>query len=234
MTASPWAMYLVARKDVRLGRATAMSLAGAAAVRCQARFAGTPEHGPAFSAWAADDHRKVALRATPEEFARIAAQQPHAAAGPDPDDPVLLCLVPTTLDGRSDDVAALPTVSDFRSPASPPEVPEDASTLWYVVRPGVLRTTGKAMAQAGHGALAYVDGLAAAHPEAHEAWVRDGMLGTVLVADADRWADLRARPDTAVVVDSGFTQVAAGTETVLTMAPSVDRPAALRDLAVLG
>jgi peptidyl-tRNA hydrolase len=102
--------------------------------------------------------------------------------------------------------------------------------MTYVVRPGVLRTTGKAMAQAGHAALMCADRLGPRHPDAFAAWRAAGMPGEVRVADLPRWAALRESPLSVVVADAGLTQVEPGTETVIAVAPVPDPPGALAEL----
>jgi peptidyl-tRNA hydrolase len=79
----------------------------------------------------------------------------------------------------------------------------------------VIRTAGKAMAQAGHAALMAVDRFG---PEL-DGWRAAGMPGAVRAVDADEWDRLRARPDAVVVQDAGLTQVEAGTETVVALPP---------------
>jgi peptidyl-tRNA hydrolase len=94
----------------------------------------------------------------------------------------------------------------------------------------VLRTAGKAMAQAGHAALMCADRLGPRHPDAFAAWRAAGAPGEVRVADLPRWAALRESPLSVVVADAGLTQVAPGTETVIAVAPVDDPPPALDDL----
>jgi peptidyl-tRNA hydrolase len=102
-------------------------------------------------------------------------------------------------------------------PAPPP-----GGALVYVIRPGVIRTAGKAMAQAGHAALMAAEAFDLA------AWRAAGMPGEVRLADdpAD-WERLRGSEDAVVVRDAGLTQVEAGTETVIALRPGSDAAAGL-------
>ena len=203
----PWVMYLVVRKDARLTRGRAMVLAGAAAVRCDAALAGDPRWRDAFARWRPRP-RKVALRASAEELAALAGL---GGVGDD----VLRCLPPRRRSAAEPELAALRPFTDAPRPADEPagDVPADA--LRYVVRPGVLRTDGKAMAQAGHAALR----CAERHPAMVGPWLSAGAPGAVLAVESEDWASLRADPDAVVVEDAGLTQVAPGTETVLALPP---------------
>jgi peptidyl-tRNA hydrolase len=229
-------MYLVVRKDLPLRLDEAMALAGAGAVRCADRFRPDPRWADAFRAWGVRP-RKVALRAGEEELAELRetldAEAVESAHGP-----TLLALPPRR---RSE---SEPLLAALRPYTDPPRRAADAGgeagdeeraapPMLYVVRRGVLRTAGKAMAQAGHAALMCADRLGPRHPEAFAAWRAAGAPGAVRVADLPHWAALRESPDTVVVADAGLTQVAPGTETVIAVAPLTDPPAPARDLPTL-
>jgi peptidyl-tRNA hydrolase len=104
--------------------------------------------------------------------------------------------------------------------------------MLYVVRPGVMKTAGKAMAQAGHAALGCVREHGLAHPDAFAAWRAAGHPGTLAHATADQWEAVKALPGATVVQDAGFTQVAPGTETAIAFvpAPATERPPRLQAL----
>jgi peptidyl-tRNA hydrolase len=221
-------MYLVVRKDVPLTMAEAMALAGGASVRCADRFRADERWAEAFRAWGVRP-RKVALRAAPEELDELRGTVDAEPAGE------TLHALPPRLRSRSEPLlAALRPYTDPPRPrgadAPAPAGDDGPVPLRYVVRPGVLRTTGKAMAQAGHAALMCADRLGPRHPEAFAAWREAGTPGEVRVADLPRWAALRESPLSVVVADAGLTQVAPGTETVLAVAPVPDPPAALTAL----
>jgi peptidyl-tRNA hydrolase len=90
----------------------------------------------------------------------------------------------------------------------------------YVIRPGVMRTAGKAMAQAGHAALMCVETFGDSHDERFDAWRKTGRRGKLLTANDAEWEQLKADPEAVVVSDAGHTQVAPGTETVIALVPS--------------
>jgi peptidyl-tRNA hydrolase len=223
-------MHLVMRKDVALGTGRAMTLAGAAAVRCADELAGSPAWADAFRAWH-ERPRKVALRASAEELDalrdRLDGVCEHTEAGP-----TLLCLPPRRRSAVDPAVAALRPYTDPPRPRDAPPAP-DGPRLRYVVPRGVLRTTGKAMAQAGHAALLCAQEHATDAREALGAWRAAGRPGEVRVAADGDWERVRAAPGAVVVSDAGLTQVAPGTETVAAFAPTEDVPALLADLPVL-
>jgi peptidyl-tRNA hydrolase len=202
MTEDPLAMYYVVRKDARLTFAQAMDIAGAAAVRCVHEFGSDPRFADAFAAWH-DRARKVALRASAEEMEQVRAETPCAVQGDE-----LLCLPPMRKSERSPLLEALRPFTDAPRPKEPPPEPEDPA-LVYVIRPGVIKTMGKAMAQAGHAATAADEELGLAVTPS-----------IVRSATDEQWETLRARPDSVVVTDGGHTQVAPGTETVVALPPS--------------
>lgn len=201
MTDDPYAMYYVVRKDVPLTFGQSMDVAGAAAVRCLHELGHDPRYEQAFAAWH-DRARKVALRAGAEEMEQVRAETPCAVAGD-----VLLCLPPMRKSERTPLLAALRPFTDAPRPKDPPPPPQEPA-LVYVIRPGVIKTMGKAMAQAGHAAIAADE----------EKGLRPSPSRVVAATDED-WPVLRARPDAVVVTDGGHTQVAPGTETVIALPP---------------
>jgi peptidyl-tRNA hydrolase len=227
-------MYMVVRKDLPITLAEGMALAGAGSVRCADRFRDDDRWRDAYRAWSVRP-RKVALRATPEELAdlhnRFDSISVESAFGP-----TLLALPPRRHDQVESELADLRPYTDppRRARGADDEEPDDETEvgipLRYVIRPGVLRTTGKAMAQAGHAALMAADRLGPRHPDDFAAWRAAGCPGEVRQADLPHWAALRESPLSVVVADAGLTQVEPGTETVIAVAPVGDPPTALTDL----
>jgi peptidyl-tRNA hydrolase len=226
----PWVMYLVVRKDHPLALPRAMTLAGAGAVRCADRFRPDPRWADAFAAWSARA-RKVALRADAEQVEALRASLDCEPV--ETEHGVTLLALPPRRRSESE-----PLLTELRPYTDGPRASDedqggDGPRLIYVVRPGVLRTAGKAMAQAGHAALMYADRLGPRHPAAFAAWRERGCPGEVRVADLPRWAALRESPDSVVVTDAGLTQVEPGTETVIALPPLEDPPPHARDLPLL-
>jgi PTH2 family peptidyl-tRNA hydrolase len=227
-------MYLVVRKDRAITMAEGMALAGAGSVRCADRFRDDDRWRDAFAAWSIRP-RKVALRASAEELTdlgnRFDSVCLESAFGP-----TLLALPPRRHDRVESELADLRPYTDppRRARADEDEdagdETDDGIPLRYVIRPGVLRTTGKAMAQAGHAALTAADRLGPNHPDDFAAWRAAGCPGEVRQADLPHWAALRESRLSVVVADAGLTQVEPGTETVIAVAPVADPPQALTDL----
>jgi peptidyl-tRNA hydrolase len=199
----PWVMYYVVRSEVPFSLERAMASAGAAAVECVERF------GP-FGEWR-DRPRKVALRADEAEFAQIQNTEPCVV-----EQEFLLCLTPRKRSERSALLEALQPFTDAPRPKE--EEPDTRSpAMAYVIRPGVMRTAGKAMAQAGHAALMCVEQLGESHRERFDAWKEARRPGELLT---DEWERYRDDPEAVTVSDAGHTQVAPGTETVIALVPS--------------
>ncbi len=202
MGEDPWVMYYVVRSGVPFSLEQAMARAGAAAVECVERF------GP-FEEWH-ERPRKVALRAGEAEFRQIENEEQCVV-----EREFLLCLPPRR---RSDRSLLLETLQPFTDAPRPKEEAEPPASpaMRYVIRPGVMRTQGKAMAQAGHAALMCVEELGGKYRERFDAWKGAGRPGRLLT-DWDRY---REDPEAVVVSDAGHTQVAPGTETVIALVPA--------------
>jgi peptidyl-tRNA hydrolase len=203
-------MYYLVRSGVPLSLERAMASAGAAAVECVERFASDERFAAAFEQWH-DRPRKVALRADSAEFGQVQKEEPCAVQ-----QEVLICLPPRKRSARSPLLEALHPFTDAPRPR---DEAEDAGspTMVYVIRPGVMRTAGKAMAQAGHAALMSVEAFGETHKERFDAWREAGRPGELL---SDGWERYREDPEAVTVSDAGHTQVAPGTETVIALVPS--------------
>jgi PTH2 family peptidyl-tRNA hydrolase len=220
VTADPWVQYFVVRKDHPITMAEGMALAGAGAVLAADRFRADPTWAENYRSWGVRP-RKVALRADADQLEHLRETLDHVAVE-SRHGLTMLALPPRLRSASEPELVALRPYTD--APRSADELPEPARpALTYVVRPGVLRTTGKAMAQAGHAALMAADRLGRRHPAAFAAWREAGAPGDVRVADLPHWAALRESPDAVVVADAGLTQVEPGTETVLGVAPVPNR-----------
>lgn len=221
-----WAMYYVVRSDRRLTFGQAMALGGAGAVACADRFRASERRAASFAAWQAQAYPKVALRANADQFATLAGID--AAPIPTQADPIALCLPPRRKSERETQLVELAPFTDAKLPPEPPAPTPGA--LVYVIRPGVIKSMGKAIAQAGHAALALTDEMAATHRTELQRWRAEGMPGEVRLADDERWDRLKAEVDCVVIRDAGYTQVAAGTETVLAIPPRQQQPSLVTSL----
>lgn len=105
--------------------------------------------------------------------------------------------------------------TELEDPEPPGAPPEGAPVLW--LNPAVPMTAGKAMAQAGHAAQLAWWRLG---PRARLEWKARDFDLAVRTAEAGRWADLVAS-GLPVVRDGGFTEVAAGSCTVVADLPAL-------------
>jgi peptidyl-tRNA hydrolase len=99
--------------------------------------------------------------------------------------------------------------------------------MTYAVRPGVMKTAGKAIAQAGHAALACAREHGPRHDATFAAWRAAGCPGDVRLTPPERWEGIKAAVACTVVQDAGLTQVDPGTETVLALVPTDGAPDAV-------
>lgn len=79
------------------------------------------------------------------------------------------------------------------------------------ISPYLEMSTGKKMAQAGHGSMALANRLSA---QELSAWQKAGFPLSIIFPNKKEWDELREKA-TVVIRDAGFTEIAAGSETVL-------------------
>ena len=99
-----------------------------------------------------------------------------------------------------------------------------------MIRPDVLKSMGKAIAQGGHAALGVAEQMSGSYSTDLARWRAQGMAGELRLADDRTWERLKAEVDCVVIRDAGYTQVAAGTETVLAIPPLQEQPSLVQDL----
>jgi peptidyl-tRNA hydrolase len=214
-------MYFVVRKDLRLDVPAAVALAGGATIACARRFG--ESHSAAFRAWYGTAVRKIAVRASAGELEAVLAAHEGFL-----DERGLACLPPMQRSQAGEPLGSLPAFTDAKRPSEPtPQPAPDAVALTYVLAAELGLSQGKAMAQAGHGALMCADDprLGDRGPRAGDwrAWEAAGRPARVIEADPDRFGGF-VRSGGAVVRDAGFTQVAPGTVTLVCLPPGPEPP----------
>ncbi len=143
----------------------------------------------------------------------------EAGAAPDvPGAAAVRVFPPVPLDGWPRDLARLQVSgTDLADPAPPPPAPPGVPVLWLA--PDLGMTAGKAMAQAGHGAqLAWWE----LPDDDRAAWRAAGFPLAVRTPGPARWAELTAS-GLPVVRDAGYTEIAAGSCTVVADHPALRR-----------
>jgi peptidyl-tRNA hydrolase len=204
-----------------------VALAGGATIACARRFG--ESHAAAFTQWHATAVRKVAVRASAEELDAVLAAHEGFL-----DERGLACLPPLRRSEAGAPLGSLPAFTDAKRPAEPtPQPPPEVIALTYVLNAELGLSQGKAMAQAGHGALMCADDprLGDRGPRAADwrAWEEAGRPARVIEAEPGRFAAFR-RGGGAVVRDAGFTQVAPGTVTLMCLTPGPEPVARQRRL----
>jgi peptidyl-tRNA hydrolase len=123
---------------------------------------------------------------------------------------------PVPVDDWPADLAKLQVSgTDFEDPTPPGDVPDGVPVLW--LNPELPMSTGKAMAQVGHGAqLAWWE-LA---PTDRSKWKDVEFDLRVRTAGVGQWKELLAS-GLPVVTDGGFTEVAPGSATVVADHPAL-------------
>jgi peptidyl-tRNA hydrolase len=207
-----YALPLVIR--VERGAPPARTDALEAAARAVLRFLSDPrvtapdgEWAAATRAWTDARIRKVVRRARGAAWERARALPGITVAHRSAE---VRVYPPVPVDDWPADLARLQVSgTDFGDPRPPAAPAAGVPVLW--LNPGLPMTTGKAMAQAGHGAQLVWWGLG---PAARSEWL-DAELGlAVRPAGREQWAQLLAS-GLPVVTDGGFTEVAPGSATVV-------------------
>jgi peptidyl-tRNA hydrolase len=203
------------------------------------RSLGDGEWAQAMRGWQDARIRKVVRRARGAEWRRASAlpgltctgTAPAVPAGrptdeaapssppPGPAQPAeVRVFPPVPLDGWPPDLSRLQVSGTDLDDPEPPPAPDTAQpVLW--LSPELEMSAGKAMAQAGHGAqLAWWE-LSEAD---RKAWQETGFRLAVRTADARHWQELTTG-GLPVVRDAGFTEIAAGSCTVVADHPALRR-----------
>ncbi|MFF3248370.1 peptidyl-tRNA hydrolase [Streptomyces sp. NPDC002870] len=177
------------------------------------RSVGTGEWAQAMRDWQDARIRKVVRRARGAEW-RKAGTLPGITVTVGTAE--VRVFPPVPLDGWPKELAKLQVSGTDLDDPEPPAAPDLAGpVLW--LSPDVGMSTGKAMAQAGHGAqLAWWE-LSEAD---RKAWREAGFPLSVRTADPARWAELTVS-GLPVVRDAGFTEIAPGSCTVVADHPSL-------------
>lgn len=213
-----YALPLVVRVERAAPPARTDALEGAA--RAVLRFLSDPrvtqedgEWAAAARAWEDARIRKVVRRARGAAWERASALPGitvrHGSAE-------LRIFPPVPVDDWPADLARLQVSgTDLDDPRTPGEPAAGTPVLW--LNPQLPMTTGKAMAQAGHGAqLAWWE----LPPRARTAWLDRDLDLAVRAAVTGQWEKLLAS-GLPVVTDGGFTEVAPGSATVVADHPAL-------------
>jgi len=177
------------------------------------RSVGEGEWAVAMRDWQDARIRKVVRRARGAEWRRAAALPGITVTGAKA---VVRVFPPVPLDEVPKDLAKLQvTGTDLEEPDDLPAVEPGVPVLW--VNPSLTMSTGKTMAQVGHGAhLAWLE----LSDVARKAWHEANFPLAVRTATPLHWKDLLAS-GLPVVQDAGFTEIDPGSRTVIADHPAL-------------
>jgi peptidyl-tRNA hydrolase len=222
----PLVMYLIVRRSVVASADELVAAAAQATVRCATGPLSTDDRFAAdFAVWFAASYRKVTLRASEGEWAKLTTGF-AGDFGPSLGEPLVMALPPRRRSEREPLLARLQVFNvaaeALRDDAQGPEI--GALDMVLVPNPGVVMSVGKAMAQAGHGALMAAakqrDGVGE-WPVSFEDWAAAGWPISVEHRDEQTFHDLAARTGVSVVRDAGLTEVEPGSQTFLAIPPGL-------------
>jgi peptidyl-tRNA hydrolase len=216
----PWVMYLIVRRELNLTEAEIYGACAQATLSAVDELADDERYRAAFDAWFARSFRKVTLRASEREWARVAAFDAGVARAGGA--AAVLALPPRLKSEREPELKKLQVYNPERA-----SLPNRQDT-WLglalnVVVNDVGMGVGKTAAQVAHAAL-----MAARSPlvederyaERFTRWQSSGHHLRLFTGGP--WAQLKESLDCVVVRDAGLTEVASGTETVLAAPPTDD------------
>jgi peptidyl-tRNA hydrolase len=210
-------LVLQVEKAERPGQTDALETGARAvlAILADERSVGEGEWADAMRGWQDARIRKVVRRARGAEWRRAAALPGITVTG---GTAVVRVFPPVLLDEVPNDLAKLQVAgTDLEDPEELPAVADGVPVLW--VNPGLTMSTGKTMAQVGHGVhLAWFE-LSDAD---RRSWEEDGFRLAVRTATPARWKELMAS-GLPVVQDAGFTEIDPGSYTVIADHPHLRR-----------
>ncbi|MFG1620890.1 peptidyl-tRNA hydrolase [Kribbella sp. NPDC049227] len=212
-------MTLVVRveKNARPAQTDALETAARAvlAILADDRSTGEGEWAEAMTAWQDDRIRKIVKRCRGVEWRRAESVPGITMTGVTAE---VRVFPPTTVDAVPSELANLQVSgTDFEDPEDPTAPEPGVPVLW--INPELEMSSGKAMAQCGHGAqLAWW----ALSTVGQKAWAAADFALAVRTASAARWESLLAS-GLPVVQDAGFTEVEPGSRTVIADHPLLTR-----------
>ncbi|MGW1540844.1 peptidyl-tRNA hydrolase [Streptomyces sp. NPDC002309] len=215
--APQFVLPLVARleRDAPPARTDALETAARAVLvmLSDPRSLGDGEWAEAVRDWQDARIRKVVRRARGAEWRRAEALPGITVTGKAAE---VRVFPPVPLDAWPKDLARLQVSgTDLDDPESPAATDAGAPVLW--MNPEIDMSAGKAMAQAGHGAqLAWWD----LSETERAAWRDAGFPLAVRTAPRDRWPHL-VSSGLPLVRDAGFTEIPAGSCTVVADHPAL-------------
>lgn len=210
-------LVLQVEKTALPGQTDALETAARAvlAILGDERSIGEGEWAVAMRDWQNAKIRKVVRRARGAEWRRAAALPGITVTGTAA---VVRVFPPVPVDEVPKDLAKLQVAgTDLEEPEELPAPADGVPVLW--VNPGLTMSTGKTMAQVGHGAhLAWFD----LSDVARKAWREADFALAVRTATPAHWKDLLAS-GLPIVHDAGFTEIDPGSRTVIADHPALRR-----------
>ncbi|MFO0626980.1 MAG: aminoacyl-tRNA hydrolase [Polyangiales bacterium] len=215
--ADPWVMYLVVRREALPSLAELLAAGAVAAVRCADQWRDHPTWREGFDAWFARSFRKVCLRASEKDWAKL--QGYDQGMGHARGQPVVCALPPRTKSQRDKLLVNLQAFTTGAFAEDLATVDEGDAPMRLVRNDAVAMSAGKAVAQIAHASMHASALFARDHAGGLARWRAAGYPCALRRADAEAWTALKHAEPAAVVRDAGLTEVAPGSETFLALPP---------------
>ena len=221
----PLVMYLVINRTA-VAEVDFSTLACALArtvVACSEQFGRHPLWQANFAAWYRDSFRKVTLDANPRDWTKLLAEGEGNLVVAEN----LVAVLPPR--PRSTNSALLRSLQTYKSPLPVFEAPiwteTDVPQVLLAINPELEMTAGKALAQIGHAALMVSE---ASGMNGGDSWfaVLAGWSGAdfrLVKPTSAGWRGALSAIPAIVVTDSGLTETAPGSQTVLATQPAAEK-----------
>jgi len=189
-------------------------------VACSEQFSTHPQWRANFTAWYRDSFRKVTLDANPRDWPKLLAESGENLVLVED----LIAVLPPR--PRSTNSALLRGIQTYKSPLPVFEAADWLETarpqVLLAINPDLEMTAGKALAQIGHAALMVSE---AASMEGGDSWLTSlaawsGVDFRLVKPTPAGWRQALAEIPAIVVTDSGLTETAPGSQTVLAIQPA--------------
>lgn len=217
----PSVMYLVVRKTHGASLEELLVASAWATLHALAEWGAHPRYAAEFAHWSNHSFRKVCLRASDKDFARVT--ELDGGDGRVRDEAIVRALPPRRKSAREKLLVQLQayTAEASELPSHAIETDDDGLVMVFVLNGAVPMRAGKLVAQIGHAVLLAVSVFARSEVDrdALTRWLESGMRAVVRRADADTWEALKREERCALVRDAGLTEVAQGSETFLALCP---------------
>jgi peptidyl-tRNA hydrolase len=230
MQADPLIMYIIVRRETKVTLAGLAEAVARGVLACADKFECQTAHAGHFADWRTTSFRKVVLRANERDWSKLLAQETVVTSKDRSGEDVIAVMPPFPKSAVSVLVRGLQAYTLSLSELEPGFWDVGSvlpPSILLAANPNIEMSAGKLLAQVGHAAMMVID--APVHLGAGESWSRAlvywramGCRFAFVPSTSTGWAAALATLPCVVVTDSGLTEVAPGSRTVIALRPASD------------